>query len=76
MTESRNVCNPAIGGIAKGHMVKEIDALGGRWRGIPIKRHQFRFINTSKGRRCEPRVQCDKKLYRDAMQRTLTGRQG
>ncbi len=66
-------CNPAIGGIAKGHLVKEIDALGGEMAyntdraGI-----QFRLINTSKGPAVRAlRVQCDKKLYRHAMQDTL-----
>jgi tRNA uridine 5-carboxymethylaminomethyl modification enzyme len=66
-------CNPAIGGIAKGHLVKEIDALGGEMAcntdraGI-----QFRFINTSKGPAVRAlRAQCDKKLYRQAMRETL-----
>jgi tRNA uridine 5-carboxymethylaminomethyl modification enzyme len=66
-------CNPAIGGIAKGHLVKEIDALGGEMAcntdraGI-----QFRFINTSKGPAVRAlRAQCDKKLYRQAMRDTL-----
>lgn len=66
-------CNPAIGGIAKGHLVKEIDALGGEMgcntdqAGI-----QFRFINTSKGPAVRAlRAQCDKSLYRQAMQSTL-----
>jgi len=69
-------CNPAIGGIAKGHLVKEIDALGGEMaRNTDQAGIQFRFINTSKGPAVRAlRVQCDKKLYRDAMQRTL-GRQ-
>ncbi len=66
-------CNPAIGGIAKGHLVKEIDALGGEMaRNTDQAGIQFRFINTSKGPAVRAlRVQCDKKLYRDAMQRTL-----
>ncbi|THJ12455.1 MAG: tRNA uridine-5-carboxymethylaminomethyl(34) synthesis enzyme MnmG [Nitrospira sp. CG24C] len=66
-------CNPAIGGIAKGHLVKEIDALGGEMaRNTDLAGIQFRFINTSKGPAVRAlRVQCDKKLYRDAMQRTL-----
>jgi tRNA uridine 5-carboxymethylaminomethyl modification enzyme len=69
-------CNPAIGGIAKGHLVKEIDALGGEMaRNTDQAGIQFRFINTSKGPAVRAlRVQCDKKLYRDAMKRTL-GRQ-
>lgn len=66
-------CNPAIGGIAKGHLVKEIDALGGEMaRNTDQAGIQFRFINTSKGPAVRAlRVQCDKKLYRDAMQQTL-----
>jgi tRNA uridine 5-carboxymethylaminomethyl modification enzyme len=66
-------CNPAIGGIAKGHLVKEIDALGGEMaRNTDQAGIQFRFINTSKGPAVRAlRVQCDKKLYRGAMQRTL-----
>ncbi len=67
-------CNPAIGGIAKGHLVKEIDALGGEMaRNTDQAGIQFRFINTSKGPAVRAlRVQCDKKLYRDAMQQTLS----
>ena len=66
-------CNPAIGGIAKGHLVKEIDALGGEMaRNTDQAGIQFRFINTSKGPAVRAlRVQCDKKLYREAMQQTL-----
>jgi len=66
-------CNPAIGGIAKGHIVKEIDALGGEMaRNTDQAGIQFRFINTSKGPAVRAlRVQCDKKLYREAMRRTL-----
>ena len=71
-------CNPAIGGIAKGHLVKEIDALGGEMaRNTDQAGIQFRFINTSKGPAVRAlRVQCDKKLYRDAMQRTLSRQPG
>ena len=67
-------CNPAIGGIAKGHLVKEIDALGGEMaRNTDQAGIQFRFINTSKGPAVRAlRVQCDKKLYRNAMQQTLS----
>jgi tRNA uridine 5-carboxymethylaminomethyl modification enzyme len=66
-------CNPAIGGIAKGHLVKEIDALGGEMaRNTDRAGIQFRFINTSKGPAVRAlRAQCDKKLYRQAMQHTL-----
>ncbi len=67
-------CNPAIGGIAKGHLVKEIDALGGEMaRNTDQAGIQFRFINTSKGPAVRAlRVQCDKKLYRNAMRHTLS----
>ncbi|MEK7336846.1 MAG: tRNA uridine-5-carboxymethylaminomethyl(34) synthesis enzyme MnmG, partial [Nitrospirota bacterium] len=66
-------CNPAVGGIAKGHLVKEIDALGGEMgRNTDQAGIQFRFINTSKGPAVRAlRAQCDKKLYRMAMQQTL-----
>lgn len=66
-------CNPAVGGIAKGHLVKEIDALGGEMgRNTDQAGIQFRFINTSKGPAVRAlRVQCDKALYRSAMQETL-----
>ncbi len=66
-------CNPAVGGIAKGHLVKEIDALGGEMgRNTDRAGIQFRFINTSKGPAVRAlRVQCDKALYRSAMQDTL-----
>jgi len=66
-------CNPAIGGIAKGHLVKEIDALGGEMgRNTDQAGIQFRFINTSKGPAVRAlRAQCDKSLYRLAMQATL-----
>ncbi len=66
-------CNPAVGGIAKGHLVKEIDALGGEMgRNTDRAGIQFRFINTSKGPAVRAlRVQCDKALYRAAMQDTL-----
>ncbi len=71
-------CNPAIGGIAKGHLVKEIDALGGEMaRNTDRAGIQFRFINTSKGPAVRAlRAQCDKKLYRQAMRETLERQAG
>lgn len=70
-------CNPAVGGIAKGHIVKEIDALGGEMgRNTDRAGIQFRFINTSKGPAVRAlRAQCDKSLYRMAMQETLTSQE-
>lgn len=66
-------CNPAVGGIAKGHLVKEIDALGGEMgRNTDRAGIQFRYINTSKGPAVRAlRAQCDKGLYRLAMQDAL-----
>ncbi len=66
-------CNPAVGGIAKGHLVKEVDALGGEMgRNTDRAGIQFRMLNTSKGPAVRAlRVQCDKKLYREAMRSTL-----
>ena len=71
-------CNPAIGGIAKGHLVKEIDALGGEMaRNTDRAGIQFRFINTSKGPAVRAlRAQCDKRLYRQAMRDTLERQPG
>jgi tRNA uridine 5-carboxymethylaminomethyl modification enzyme len=68
-------CNPAIGGIAKGHLVREIDALGGVMGeladGVGI---QFRLLNTSRGPAVwSPRAQCDKKQYRVKMREWLEG---
>lgn len=70
-------CNPAVGGIAKGHLVKEIDALGGEMgRNTDRSGIQFRFINTSKGPAVRAlRAQCDKSLYRLAMQETLASQE-
>ncbi len=71
-------CNPAMGGIAKGHLIKEIDALGGEMgRNTDRSGIQFRMINTSKGPAVRAlRAQCDKKLYRRAMRETLRAQPG
>lgn len=66
-------CNPAIGGIAKGHLVREIDALGGIMGEITDEVGiQFRLLNTSRGPAVwSPRAQCDKKQYRIRMKEIL-----
>ncbi|MDX1411699.1 MAG: tRNA uridine-5-carboxymethylaminomethyl(34) synthesis enzyme MnmG, partial [Nitrospirales bacterium] len=71
-------CNPAVGGIAKGHLVKEIDALGGEiGRNTDISGIQFRMLNTKKGPAVRAlRVQCDKGLYSANMQKTLSHQSG
>ncbi len=66
-------CNPAVGGIAKGHLVREIDALGGAMGEVTdAVGIQFRLLNTSRGPAVwSPRAQCDKKRYRERMKEAL-----
>jgi len=66
-------CNPAIGGIAKGHIVREIDALGGIMAEVTdAVGIQFRLLNTSRGPAVwSPRAQCDKQAYRLKMREVL-----
>ena len=66
-------CNPAIGGLAKGHIVREIDALGGEMGlNTDATGIQFRMLNASKGPSVRgPRAQCDKKAYQFRMKYTL-----
>ncbi len=71
-------CNPAIGGLAKGHIVREIDALGGLMGKMADETGiQFRLLNRSRGGAVQaPRAQCDKALYRKVMKNRLENMPG
>src|SRR5438445_9705252 len=72
-TVAQMSCNPAIGGVAKGQIVREIDALGGEMaRCIDASGLQFRMLNRTKGPAMHsPRAQADKKLYQFTMKRVV-----
>jgi tRNA uridine 5-carboxymethylaminomethyl modification enzyme len=71
-------CNPAVGGVAKGHLVREVDALGGVMGEVAdAVGIQFRLLNASRGPAVwSPRAQCDKQLYRVRMREVLEGQTG
>ncbi len=71
-------CNPAVGGVAKGHLVREVDALGGIMGEVAdAVGIQFRLLNTSRGPAVwSPRAQCDKQLYRVKMRQVLESQPG
>jgi len=74
----RMSCNPAIGGLAKGHLVREIDALGGEMAKVTDQTAiQFRMLNTTKGPAVwAPRAQCDKYHYQKSMQSVVENQSG
>jgi tRNA uridine 5-carboxymethylaminomethyl modification enzyme len=71
-------CNPAVGGVAKGHLVREVDALGGVMGEVAdAVGIQFRLLNSSRGPAVwSPRAQCDKQLYRVKMREVLESQTG
>ncbi len=77
-TVAQMSCNPAIGGVAKGQIVREIDALGGEMAKVTDAAGlQFRMLNRTKGPAMHsPRAQCDKKLYQFTMKQRLEGQPG